>query len=136
MVRQTRLRNPNLQIGGRRRIRLPSGKWWSLIYFASAVFIFAAVYASLPWLGLGGVTHTVTGADVKAAPDFWDCCYFSVITITTIGYGDYRPTGYARIGNRGLRDYRWHTGRRGPKTHLNRLVSQTHLRQPKQFYRP
>lgn len=28
---------------------------------------------------------------------FWDCIYFSSTTFTTLGYGDYSPTGIARI---------------------------------------
>lgn len=29
---------------------------------------------------------------------FWDCLYFSSTTFTTLGYGDYSPTGIVRVG--------------------------------------
>jgi hypothetical protein len=29
--------------------------------------------------------------------DFWDCLYFSVVTISSLGYGDFRPVGVGRI---------------------------------------
>jgi hypothetical protein len=33
----------------------------------------------------------------EALTDLWDYIYFSVVTFTTLGYGDYIPIGYARI---------------------------------------
>ena len=30
-------------------------------------------------------------------PSFLDCLYFSVVSISSLGYGDYRPIGYGRV---------------------------------------
>jgi hypothetical protein len=31
------------------------------------------------------------------AASFWDCLYFSVVTFSSLGYGDFRPVGLSRI---------------------------------------
>ena len=41
-----------------------------------------------------GIAPTFTTNEI---PNFWTCLYFSITTITTLGYGDYRPIGYGRI---------------------------------------
>lgn len=35
--------------------------------------------------------------DSPKAISFWDALYFSVVTISSLGYGDYRPIGYGRL---------------------------------------
>jgi len=52
------------------------------------VFVYALVY----WT-TGGVIHAGDGR----RPDFWTALYFSGITFTTIGYGDYLPTPGLRL---------------------------------------
>ncbi len=61
--------------------------WFSLVM----ILLFASLY----WfnrtdilLNSGGVTEL----------SIWDCIYFSSTTFTTLGYGDYSPTGIVRIG--------------------------------------
>jgi hypothetical protein len=41
-----------------------------------------------------GISGTYTNAQ---APSFWDCLYFSVVTFSSLGYGDFRPVGLSRI---------------------------------------
>lgn len=42
----------------------------------------------------GGVVATI---ETIPEPDFFDCMYFSVVTVSSLGYGDYRPVGLGRI---------------------------------------
>jgi hypothetical protein len=58
--------------------------------------------AALYWVGSfhgWGIRPTFGAADPRyeSAIDFLDCLYFSLITITTLGYGDYRPESYGRL---------------------------------------
>jgi hypothetical protein len=39
----------------------------------------------------------IDSATNEVISDFTDLCYFSVVTWTTLGYGDFRPTPEARI---------------------------------------
>ncbi|WP_277403142.1 potassium channel family protein [Achromobacter insuavis] len=41
-----------------------------------------------------GITPTT---DSPKEISLWDALYFSVVTISSLGYGDYRPVGYGRI---------------------------------------
>jgi hypothetical protein len=76
---------------------------WSLIaVFVGLIFTCALVYyvgsfhrwGIQPTFvvndGLGLPAHTVQTT-------FADCIYFSIVTITTLGYGDFRPDSYGRI---------------------------------------
>jgi hypothetical protein len=54
----------------------------SILFFA-AVYLVASYYDS----GLQGEEHI----------GFWDCIYFSVVTFTSLGYGDLRPCGFGRL---------------------------------------
>ncbi len=47
------------------------------------------------WLSKG-VFH-VMGACLIPVEDFWNNLYFSVVTFTTLGYGDFRPIGAVRV---------------------------------------
>jgi hypothetical protein len=54
----------------------------SILFFA-AVYLVASYYDS----GLKG----------EKPIGFWDCIYFSVVTFTSLGYGDLRPCGFGRL---------------------------------------
>jgi hypothetical protein len=59
-------------------------KWRNVILFALTIILsFAIAYYSL-----GAITADSSSGH---APNFWECLYFSVVTFTTLGYGDYRP---------------------------------------------
>lgn len=58
--------------------------WWFAI-----IFLFAITYFCTGGLNYAGTKQTVTY--------FWDTVYFSIITITTLGYGDIYPTGITKI---------------------------------------
>ena len=64
---------------------------WSILF----VFLFAIAYRfPFPsWMSLGLVDltphfHQITGAYSGQPLTFWDCFYFSVVTFTTLGFGD------------------------------------------------
>lgn len=60
---------------------------WLLAYRIGAItLIFTSVYM---WVGINGPSS----ATYK---DFGNCLYFSIITMTTVGYGDFTPSEYAR----------------------------------------
>jgi hypothetical protein len=63
------------------------------ILFSVVVFIFAFIYISLP-AEYGELKFSY---DPKAKVEFWDCLYFSVVTISSLGFGDYYPLGWMRL---------------------------------------
>ncbi|WP_197444362.1 potassium channel family protein [Maioricimonas rarisocia] len=66
-----------------------------IIVMFSSVYIIAGTY-HLPLMG-----SIVDGNDIALiegdSADVWRAMYFSVVTFTTLGYGDYHPTGALRI---------------------------------------
>jgi len=60
--------------------------WQLLMLVVSIVPAFAALY-----LASGGVRHSTTGVP----PDWLDAVYFSIVTLATVGYGDFTPTNTA-----------------------------------------
>lgn len=56
------------------------------------IFAFALAYTFLPY---GAVVRTDT--TVAVSNPLWDSLYFSVITFTTVGFGDIHPTGWMRL---------------------------------------
>jgi hypothetical protein len=64
---------------------------------ATIIFLFAILHK---WTGIYGDTVFVC-SDGKCTTnsivtkDIWECIYFSVITLTTVGYGDYHPMNSA-----------------------------------------
>lgn len=68
--------------------------WKELAMMALNVFLlllaFAAIYQKI------GIVDTTRDGD-PITRDFWTCCYYSVITFTTTGYGDFRPQGIGRV---------------------------------------
>lgn len=69
--------------------------WRLLLVFVLATLICACLFYYTPksW---GSIIPTFT-SDFGSEPDFLDALYFSVVTIATLGYGDFRPIGIARI---------------------------------------
>lgn len=51
---------------------------------------FSAIYHKI------GIVDTTGGGDAITY-DFWTCCYYSIITFTSTGYGDFRPQGIGRV---------------------------------------
>ncbi len=60
-----------------------------LIWWFAIIFLFAITYFCT-----GGLKYVCTKQTVTY---FWDTVYFSIITITTLGYGDIHPTGITKI---------------------------------------
>ena len=59
----------------------------SVLTFFVVIVGFAILYTQLELQGSGGSTRG----------DFFDAMYFSVVTFTSLGYGDIRPVGSARL---------------------------------------
>ena len=57
--------------------------------FIAVVFLFANIYEVIGTVSITGTNQYITG--------LWDHVYFSVVTFTTLGYGEYTPQGYAKI---------------------------------------
>jgi len=57
--------------------------------FTAVIFFFANIYELI-----GTVVNTNTK---EAIIGLWEHIYFSVVTFTTLGYGEYTPQGYAKI---------------------------------------
>lgn len=71
---------------------------WLVLASAVATLLSATL---LFWLSTSGegIAATFTNGDGTpvAAPSFLDCLYFSVVSISSLGYGDFRPVGYGRV---------------------------------------
>ncbi|CRM39169.1 potassium channel family protein [Pseudomonas sp. 35 E 8] len=60
------------------------------VCFFSVVLLFALFFLCL------GFTESRVFKECSSVT-FWDACYFSLVTITTLGYGDMQPLGFARL---------------------------------------
>ncbi len=60
------------------------------IILLSSITAFAAIY----WIAGHFQGHAVNSKGIKA--DIWELLYFSVVSITTLGYGDFAPAGFTR----------------------------------------
>jgi len=61
--------------------------------FLGSIVVCALIYYALTFFGMG-LVYTF---DEKSKPELVDCLYFSVVTITSLGYGDIRPTSLSKI---------------------------------------
>lgn len=68
----------------------------SLGWFAAALALSVLAYGFGFWMLAQGGSIVFT-FDGGGQPDFFDCLYFSMVTISSLGYGDMRPTGLARL---------------------------------------
>jgi hypothetical protein len=57
------------------------------------IILFSIAYYSLAFSNNGLVFSHETSAQVS----FWNCVYFSIVTISSLGYGDMRPQGLSKI---------------------------------------
>jgi hypothetical protein len=64
-----------------------------IITFIGAVILFSFVFYFLTLTG-NGIAFSFTDEEV---PGYFDCLYFSIVTISSLGYGDIRPVGIARF---------------------------------------
>ncbi|MCK2149609.1 potassium channel family protein [Marinobacter alexandrii] len=61
--------------------------------FALVAILFAYIYSNFP-SEYGKLNFSY---DSAAEINFWDCLYFSVVTISSLGFGDYYPLGWLRV---------------------------------------
>lgn len=64
-----------------------------IVSFFLTVLAFSIIYYGLSKIQ-NGIILTFAGTK---SPTFFDCIYFSIITISSLGYGDMRPIGVSRI---------------------------------------
>lgn len=64
-----------------------------IITFISAIILFSLVFYFLTLTG-NGIAFSFTDEEVLG---YFDCLYFSIVTISSLGYGDIRPVGIARF---------------------------------------
>ncbi len=58
----------------------------------------ALLLAAFAWAyKMIGIIPSRPDVDAKEVHNFWDCLYFSAITLTTAGYGDFYPTGAGKF---------------------------------------
>jgi hypothetical protein len=67
---------------------------WLGSSFAAGIVVFALCY-----YGLNSCSPTdgVLSADGASRASFSDCIYFSVVTVSSLGYGDWRPLGWSKL---------------------------------------
>lgn len=65
-----------------------------LILFSFNVFLFLLVFSAM-YSQIGIVDTTRDGSPLTH--DFWLSCYYSIITFTSTGYGDFRPQSVGRV---------------------------------------
>jgi hypothetical protein len=91
--------NPNT---GARRSSVVALIPFDVIVIGCAFLLVVVVAAFLFHIGTPrgwGISPTFSAPDSSAQPavDFWDCLHFSIVTIATLGYGDYRPVSWGRV---------------------------------------
>lgn len=67
---------------------------WLVAALSVTILVFAGGYWLLAHLGPGFLVFTY---DTTDRPNFVDTVYFSIVTISSLGYGDIRPVGAARL---------------------------------------
>lgn len=67
---------------------------WFIAAMSFTIVLFAGAYYTMAHLGPGYLVFTY---ETTAKPNLGDCLYFSIVTISSLGYGDIRPVGWARL---------------------------------------
>lgn len=67
---------------------------WMFFALVASIVGFAIMYMVFDAVGVGTIEYTVGQSDTVT---FWDSLYFSVVTISSLGFGDIRPLGWARL---------------------------------------
>jgi len=70
--------------------------FYGLFYFVFA-FAFLAVAFAAGFMAAAKLGHSVVGREGHCVATFSEFAYFSVVTGSTLGYGDLRPLGLARL---------------------------------------
>ncbi len=82
----------------RGRERLWLGALWALCGFGERPLRAVGVFlVSILAFGLAYMPLELQGADGLIQGDFLESLYFSTVTFSTLGYGDIRPVGFARL---------------------------------------
>ena len=89
--------------------RMSEFRWYGFVFglaaaMSASIGLFALGYATFgglidtsPSLPATSIANLVTGSSTGlATSDPWDCLYFSVMTWTTVGYGDFKPAPSTR----------------------------------------
>jgi hypothetical protein len=64
---------------------------------AAAALVLVAFAGCYFWAGFYGQGIVPTYAISSATSPYLDCLYFSVVTFSSLGYGDFRPVGVSRL---------------------------------------
>jgi hypothetical protein len=67
---------------------------WMLAGLTAVIVGFAGIYWAFGVFGVGMLEFT---AGNQRAVTFWDALYFSLVTVSSLGYGDIRPVGWTRL---------------------------------------
>ena len=67
--------------------------FWYIVFFAMTVIIFGIVYTKLTPMGEGIGQNLQQHSDITYATGI----YFSIVTISSLGYGDMHPMGWSKV---------------------------------------
>ncbi|MCY3759860.1 MAG: ion channel, partial [Gemmatimonadetes bacterium] len=67
--------------------------FWYIVFFAMTVIIFGIVYTKLTPMGEGIGQNLQPHSDITYATGI----YFSIVTISSLGYGDMHPMGLSKV---------------------------------------
>jgi hypothetical protein len=82
-----------------RQLRVARAQWggvFAFVFLAASYVALGALFAVGYAAARGFDGQIVEGASLRCVECFLDRLYFSVVTASTLGYGDLRPTGVAR----------------------------------------
>ncbi len=67
--------------------------WFRFFLTLFLAFVVANIFFALTYLALGN--GALKSADESGVSHFWECVFFSVHTMTTVGYGNLYPSGFS-----------------------------------------